>query len=84
LERPQDVGIAFFGEVRRAARVFGTDYAAVDHKNLGAETFDRFFGTDAWTSISLSNEQRFDREGLRGRLLSRRTRRRRASRAMPR
>jgi SAM-dependent methyltransferase len=51
-------------------RVFGTDYAAVDHKNIGAETFDRFFGSGNWTSISLPNEQRLDLQGLRGRLLS--------------
>lgn len=64
------IGSRFSEGYEELLRIFGTDYAAVDHKNLGPETFDRFFGSGAWTSISLPNEQRFDLEGLRGRLLS--------------
>jgi SAM-dependent methyltransferase len=63
-------GTRFSEGYEELLRVFGTDYAAVNHKNLGREAFDRFFGSGGWTSISLPNEQRLDLEGLRGRLLS--------------
>ena len=63
-------GSAFSERYEALLRSFGTDYAAVDHKNLTRETFDRFFGAGRWTLVSLSNEQRFDLDGLRGRLLS--------------
>lgn len=63
-------GTRFSELYERLLRDFGTDYAAVDHKNLGRDVFDRFFGSGNWALISLSNEQRLDLDALRGRLLS--------------
>ncbi len=63
-------GSPFSERYEELLRSFGTDYAAVDHKNLGREDFDDFFGLGRWTLISLPNEQRLDLEGLRGRILS--------------
>ena len=63
-------GSAFSERYENLLRAFGTDYAAVDHKNLGGRAFDSFFGPAAWRLTSLPNEQRLDLAGLRGRLLS--------------
>ena len=63
-------GTSFSQRYEALLRRFGTDYTAVDHKNLGSEVFDRFFGVGRWTLVRLPNEQRFDLDGLRGRLLS--------------
>lgn len=48
---------------------FGTDYARVDHRRVGADALRAFFGGD-FRSLSFPSEQRFDLEGVRGRLLS--------------
>lgn len=50
-------------------RRFGTDYERVDHLRLGPADFEPFFG-GPYESRSFPNEQVFDLEGLRGRLLS--------------
>ncbi|MGH9442184.1 MAG: class I SAM-dependent methyltransferase [Thermoanaerobaculia bacterium] len=63
-------GSRFSVGYERILREFGTDYAEVDHKNLGPEAFDEFFGPGAWSSFSIPNEQRLDLDGLRARLLS--------------
>ena len=47
----------------------GTDYAAVNHENISDETLREFFG-GAYTARTAYNEQVFDFEGLKGRLLS--------------
>ncbi len=52
---------------------FGTDYAAISHRNAQAidrEAITQFFGHAGWRLHSLPNEQLFDYEGLQGRLLS--------------
>jgi SAM-dependent methyltransferase len=51
-------------------RRHGTDYAAVDHKNLGPDAFDAFFRPGPWRTFTVPNSQELDREGLRSRLLS--------------
>lgn len=48
---------------------FGTDYRQVDHAQLGPADFEGFFG-GPYTARFFANQQRFDFEGLRGRLLS--------------
>jgi SAM-dependent methyltransferase len=48
---------------------FGTDYAAIDHRHTGPRAIEAFF-TGPVTIDTLPNEQRFDRDALRGRLLS--------------
>jgi SAM-dependent methyltransferase len=50
-------------------RRFGTDYERIDHKQLGPEGFEAFFG-GSYESRRFDNHQVFDLEGLRGRLLS--------------
>ena len=48
----------------------GTDYAEVNHRNIGPEQLDAFFGPGRWQRETFDNAQHFDREGLRGRLRS--------------
>jgi SAM-dependent methyltransferase len=50
-------------------RAYGVDYEQVHHRNVTAERLRIFFGGefDTW---SFPNEQRFDFDGVRGRLLS--------------
>lgn len=48
---------------------FGTDYAEVKHENINEETFSSFF-QNGYKLITFANEQIFDLEGIKGRLLS--------------
>lgn len=49
---------------------FGTDYQRVRHNNVSEQTLRKFFGPAGYTTHVLPNEQRFDFDGLKGRLLS--------------
>ncbi len=50
---------------------FGTDFRQVDHaRNLSDQKIAEFFAPKAMKRTAFPNEQRFDFEGLRGRLLS--------------
>ena len=49
---------------------FATDYQQVDHKRIDAAVLKQFFGGDHFQTRTFPNSQRFDFEGLRGRLLS--------------
>jgi len=49
---------------------FGTDYREVQHKNVDAARLQAFFGGEGFRRHELYNEQVFDLNGLRGRLLS--------------
>lgn len=52
---------------------FGTDYAAINHRNAQAidrQAITQFFGHADWRLQTLPNSQSFDYEGLQGRLLS--------------
>jgi SAM-dependent methyltransferase len=49
---------------------YGTDYRQVTHQRTDADAIDRFFGPEGCRLSVLQNQQRFDLEGLRGRLLS--------------
>lgn len=59
----------FLRDYEALLRRFGTDYERVDHLRLGPADFDPFFG-GPYESRRFPNEQVFDLEGLRGRLLS--------------
>jgi ubiquinone/menaquinone biosynthesis C-methylase UbiE len=48
----------------------GTDYAKVRHENVDAKARTAFFSSGAYVTHEFPNEQRFDYEGLAGRLLS--------------
>ena len=50
-------------------RELATDYAEVDHRNAQQHVAD-FFGEGACETLSVPNEQRFDREGFLGRAFS--------------
>jgi SAM-dependent methyltransferase len=51
-------------------KMFGTDYAKVNHRNIAEESFDAFFGKENWQTFTEYNFQDFTFEGLKGRLLS--------------
>lgn len=49
---------------------YATDYAAVNHKQIDAGVIGSFFGGSGFKHAIFPNEQVFDFEGLKGRLLS--------------
>ena len=49
---------------------YGTDYAEVQHKTVDPESLQAVFAEGVFTVRKLYNEQRFDFQGLQGRLLS--------------
>ena len=63
-------GSAFSRGYEALLRRHGTDYGAVDHKNLGPDVFEAFFRPGPWKRFALPNRQTFDAEGLRARVLS--------------
>lgn len=59
----------FLRGYERLLRELGTDYLEVVHTNIDRDKLRVFFGGD-FAYHTLPNEQRFDREGLRGRVRS--------------
>jgi SAM-dependent methyltransferase len=51
-------------------QTYGTDYVTVQHTNIDHKKLGEFFAGDGFTKRSIENEQRFDFDGLQGRLLS--------------
>ena len=49
---------------------YGTDYAAVDHRNVDTDAITAFFAPLPFTLRKFENQQIFDWNGLKGRLLS--------------
>lgn len=49
---------------------YGTDYAAVDHRNVTPDAITAFFAPRPFTLMKLENRQILDFEGVKGRLLS--------------
>jgi SAM-dependent methyltransferase len=49
---------------------YGTDYREIQHTNIDRTKIEAFFAPGTYNYYSLYNEQRFDWEGLRGRVLS--------------
>ncbi|HEV8051821.1 MAG TPA: class I SAM-dependent methyltransferase [Parachlamydiaceae bacterium] len=49
---------------------FGVDYEKVHHRNVDEKTMGEFFAPFSYSMHTFSNVQRFDFEGLKGRLLS--------------
>lgn len=66
--RPE--GSPFARGYERLLRTFGTDYEKVNHRNIGAEIIDDFFGRGRWKETVFENDQLLDLESLRGRLQS--------------
>jgi SAM-dependent methyltransferase len=68
-ERKKD-DTAFLREYETFLRTFGTDYEKVSEKYPQDRPMRSFFGSGAGGKKSFANEQVFDCDGLRGRLLS--------------
>jgi hypothetical protein len=49
---------------------YATDYTQVRHENVGDPELRQFFLDGSYVTHSVPNEQRFDFDGLKGRLLS--------------
>ena len=60
----------FFKAYEQLLVTYGTDYTAVNHKNIDAEVMGAFFGPHGYGEASFPNDQTFDFDGLKGRLLS--------------
>jgi SAM-dependent methyltransferase len=60
----------FFKAYEQLLVRYGTDYTAVNHKNVDAEVIGSFFGPRGYGQASYPNDQTFDFAGLKGRLLS--------------
>jgi len=60
----------FFEAYENLLVTFGTDYEAVGHKHVDMKIIGSFFGANSFEFASFPNEQVFDFEGLKGRLLS--------------
>jgi SAM-dependent methyltransferase len=66
---PKEDATLFMRDYIQLLRDFGTDYKQVVHTNISRNQLQAFFERQLKTHI-LPNEQRFDRDGLRSRLLS--------------
>jgi SAM-dependent methyltransferase len=64
------VGSPFEKEYEALILQYGSDYKTINHKNISAERIGAFFHPAAVVLATFPNEQLFDLEGLRGRLLS--------------
>jgi len=60
----------FLRNYERILKTYATDYAEVDHRRVDARTLHKFFGRQGFQFAHFDNAQKFDFEGLRGRLLS--------------
>jgi SAM-dependent methyltransferase len=60
----------FLRNYERILKTYSTDYAEVDHRRVDARTLHKFFGRQGFHFAHFDNAQKFDFEGLRGRLLS--------------
>ena len=60
----------FQQEYEQLLRTYATDYAVVDHKQVDEDVLQSFYGSADFRLTTLANQQIFDFEGLKGRLLS--------------
>ncbi len=63
-------GTPFLEEYEKFLLKYGTDYIKVRHENVGVEDKVKFFSSQNFITKIFPNEQVFDFDGLRGRLLS--------------
>jgi SAM-dependent methyltransferase len=61
---------AFEKEYENFLLKYATDYASIDHKNITPQKIEAFFSPQIVTTATFDNEQIFDFEALKGRLLS--------------
>ena len=60
----------FLEEYEALLHRYCPEYASVDHRRMDADIMDAFFGPRNWRLATFPNDQRFDLEGLMGRLHS--------------
>jgi ubiquinone/menaquinone biosynthesis C-methylase UbiE len=60
----------FLREYEELLQKYGTDYVAVDHRNVDAEAITAFFAPQSFTLRMFEHHQVFDFDGVKGRLLS--------------
>ncbi len=60
----------FLSEYEALLRCYSPEYSQVDHRRMDAGVMDDFFGLGQWKLATLANDQRFDLEGVMGRLNS--------------
>lgn len=64
-------GTSFLDAYEQVLRTYGTDYGTVNHQNDDQATKrEAFLGGNTWTLHTFANQQVFDWDGVRGRLLS--------------
>ena len=60
----------FLRAYEQLLRTYSPEYAQVDHKQVDLDIIQAAFPTAAFKTRSFDNQQRFDFEGVKGRLLS--------------
>lgn len=60
----------FLRAYEQLLHTYSPDYAQVDHKQVGLDIIQAAFPTEVFRTRSFENQQRFDFEGVKGRLLS--------------
>ena len=60
----------FLRNYERILKTYCPEYAIVDHRRVDARTLHKFFGRQGFKFAHFDNAQKFDFDGLRGRLLS--------------
>jgi SAM-dependent methyltransferase len=60
----------FLSAYEEFLKTWGTDYEAVNHKQIDGSVISSFFGANGFRRATFPNEQVFDFDGLKGRLLS--------------
>ena len=61
---------AFLEEYEAILKRWAPEYGKVDHRRMDAGVMDAFFGAGRWREAEFPNEQRFDLEGVLGRMHS--------------
>ena len=61
---------SFLRAYEKLLQTYAPDYAKVRHENIGASELKQFFRDGTYKTHSVPHEQRFDFDGLKGRLLS--------------
>ena len=60
----------FLAAYEQLLHEYAVDYAAINHRQVGAEAIGAFFAPGSYTKATFENRQVFDFDGLAGRLLS--------------
>ena len=68
--RRKTTGTPFLQAYEQLLLEFGTDYQQVRHENIDDNALAAFFGSGRYVAATFANQQSFDFQGLRGRLLS--------------